>query len=375
MKVSKMKIKEIAQAVEEIAPLGLAQDWDNVGLLVGNPAKNIKNILLTIDTTQAVVAEAKARKVDLILAYHPIIWDGLKRITADGETAHIYELIKAGISVFCIHTALDVAAGGVNDALADILGIENAKPIGDFVTDPAGPQYKIITFVTEADVNKVAKALYEAGAGAIGNYSHCGFKSDGIGSFKPLKGSNPTIGKRGKVESVNEIKLETVVSSDKVAGVIAALRKSHPYETPAFDVFQHCDIENKIGLGRIGTLKKPLSMQKAIANIKIATGCKAVGIVGPQRRIIKKAAVCAGSCGKIINSVIAQGCDLYLTGELKHHQALAAQEAGMTCICLSHTVSERFALKNLAKQLKKRLKTVTIRISRKDNDPFTWKEV
>ncbi|RKY12998.1 MAG: Nif3-like dinuclear metal center hexameric protein [Planctomycetota bacterium] len=371
-KVSKMNIKEIAQAIEQIAPLGLAQDWDNVGLLIGNPAKNIKNILLTIDTTKAVVAEAKAQKADLILAYHPIIWDGLKRITTDGETGHIYDLIKSGISVFCIHTALDVATGGVNDALAEILGIENAEPIGDFVADPTGPQYKVITFVPETDVNTVADALYAAGAGAIGNYSHCGFKSDGIGSFKPLKGSKPTIGKRGKVESVNEIKLETVVSSGKVAAVIAALRKSHPYETPAFDVFQHRDIENKLGLGRIGDLEKPLSMQKAIANIKRATGCKAVGLVGPGKRTVKKAAVCAGSCGKIINSVIAAGCDLYLTGELKHHQALAAQEAGLTCICLSHTVSERFALKNLAKQLKKQLEKVTIHISKKDNDPFKW---
>jgi dinuclear metal center YbgI/SA1388 family protein len=368
-----MKIREIAQAVEEIAPLGLAQDWDDVGLLIGNPHKTIKNILLTIDTTRAVVAEAKAQKVDLILAYHPIIWDGLKRVTADGEMAHIYELIKAGISVFCIHTALDVAAGGVNDALADILGIENAEPIGDYVADPAGPQYKIITFVPQDDVNKVANALYDAGAGAIGNYSHCGFQSDGTGTFKPLAGANPTIGKRGKIESVNEIKLETVVPSGKVLEVLAALRASHPYQTPAFDVFQHCDIENKIGLGRIGELKKPLSMQKAISNIKAASGCKAVGIVGPAKRTINKAAVCAGSCGKILNSVISQECDLYLTGELKHHQALAAQEAGLTCICLSHTVSERFALKNLAKQLKKRLKKVTIRISKKDKDPFTWK--
>lgn len=368
-----MKIKEIAQAVEQIAPLGLAQDWDNVGLLVGNPAKNIKNILLTIDTTKAVVEEAKSQKTDLILAYHPIIWDGLKRVTADGETAHIYDIIKSGISVFCIHTALDVATGGVNDQLADILGIENTEPLGDYVADPAGPQYKVITFVPTDDVNHVAEALYAAGAGAIGNYSHCGFQSFGTGTFKPLAGSNPAIGKRGQVEQVNEIKLETIVPSGKIAAVLAALRKSHPYETPAFDVFRHHDIENKIGLGRIGTLKQPLSTQKVIANIKAATGCNAVGIVGPQKRTIKKAAVCAGSCGKIINSVIAAGADLYLTGELKHHQALAAQEAGMTCICLSHSVSERFALKNLAKQLKKRLKNVTIRISKKDKDPFTWK--
>ena len=370
-----MKIKEISNAVEQIAPLGLAQDWDNVGLLIGNPDKNIKNILITIDVTKAVVEEAKKQKADLILSYHPIIWDGLKRITADGETAHIYELIRLNISVFSIHTALDVAAGGVNDALADILGIDNPKPIGDYVADPAGSQYKVITFVPAKDVNTVANALYEAGAGSIGNYSHCGFQTEGVGTFKPLAGANPTIGKQGKIEYVGEIRLETVVNSDKIADVLAALRTSHPYETPAFDVFQHCDVESKLGLGRIGTLKTPLSMEKAIANIKSVTGCKAVGLIGPTRRTVQKAAVCAGSCGKIINSVIAQGCDLYLTGELKHHQALAVQEAQLTCICLSHTVSERFALKNLAKQLKNRLKTVTIRLSKKDKDPFTWKEV
>ena len=236
----------------------------------------------------AVVEEAKTFGADLILSYHPIIWDGLKRVTADGETANVYELIRSGIGVFSIHTALDVAAGGVNDALAEILGIENPEPIGDFVADPAGPQYKVTTFVPQDDVNTVAEALYAAGAGAIGNYSHCGFQTAGTGTFKPLAGANPTIGKRGKIEQVNEIRLESVVPSGKVAAVIAALRAAHPYETPAFDVFRHHDVENKIGLGRMGMLKKPLSMDKAIANIKAVTGCKAVGLVGPYGGRSKK---------------------------------------------------------------------------------------
>lgn len=371
----KMKIDDIAQAVEEIASLKLAQGWDNVGFLIGDPKKAIKTVLLTIDTTRAVVKEAKAMKADLILAYHPIIWDGLKKITADGPAGHIYELIRAGIGVYCIHTALDTAAGGVNDALAAILGIENPQPIGDFVADPSGPQYKVITFVPAGDVNRVADAMYGAGAGAIGNYSHCGFQSAGTGTFKPLAGANPTIGKVGKIETVDEIRLETVVPAGRVEAVIAALRQSHPYETPAFDVIRHYDVENKLGLGRMGTLTKPLTVEQAIQNIRKATGASAAGIVGPAKRTIRKAAVCAGTCGKIINTAIEAGCDLYLTGELKHHVALAAAEAGLTCICLSHTVSERFALKNLAKELKKRLKTVTIRVSAKDKDPFTWKEI
>lgn len=358
-----------------IAPLELAQGWDNVGLLVGNDSNEIKNIMLTIDVTKAVVAEAKKKNIDLILSYHPVIWDGLKSVTNSGESEVVYQCIREGINVFSIHTAFDVADGGVNDLLAEILQIENAEPIGDYVDRPGGVYYKFMTFVPEPNVNAVAEAIYKAGAGAIGNYSNCGFESAGTGTFKPLEGSTPAIGKKGTVESVNEIKLESIVSEKNIAAVIDAMRNAHPYETPAFDVLRHYDCQGKLGLGRIGSLKKPLKMSQIIENIKKTTGAKAVGIIGKENRTVKKAAVCAGSCGKIINSVIAQNCDLYLTGELKHHMALAAQEAGLTCICLSHTVSERFALKNIAKRLKKQLKDVTIRVSTTDADPFNWKNI
>lgn len=370
-----MKLTEVAQTIEEIAPLGLAQEWDNVGFLIGDRKRDIRTILLTIDTTMAVVAEARALKADLILAYHPLIWDGLKKITADGPTAPVYALVRAGIGVFSIHTAFDTVLGGVNDALAEIVGIEDPQPLGDFVADPKGPQYKIITFVPVKDVNRVAEALYAAGAGAIGNYSHCGFAAEGVGTFKPLAGSHPSIGKKGKLEKVQEVRLESIVPAGKIEAVVAALRKAHPYETPAFDVFQHYDVEKKLGLGRYGKLRKPLLMDRIIRAVRSATGTKSIGIVGPAKRTVRSAAVCAGTCGKIVNTVIAEGCDLYLTGELKHHQAVAAQEAGLTCLCLSHTNSERFALKIIAKKLKNRLKNVKIALSKKDQDPFIWKQI
>lgn len=370
-----MKLSQVIEAIEDIAPLSLAQAWDNVGFLVGDPARPIRTVLLTIDTTLAVAAEARSAGADLILSYHPVIWDGLKKITADGPTAAVYQLIGAGIGVFSIHTALDAVVGGVNDALAEIIGIEDPRPLGDFVADPKGPQYKIITFVPTDSVNAVADALFQAGAGAIGHYSHCSFQTAGIGTFKPLEGAKPTIGRKGKLEKVQEIRLETVVSADKVQAVVAALRKAHPYETPAFDVFKHYDVENRFGLGRYGKLCKPQSLGQVISRLRRATGAKAVGIVGPNKRLIETAAVCAGSCGKILNTVIAEGCDLYLTGELKHHQALAASEAGLSCLCLSHSNSERFVLKILARKLKKRLENVKIHISKKDTDPFVWKQI
>ncbi len=303
-----------------------------------------------------------------------MIWDGLKRVSSE-ENDIVYNLIRSNIGVFSIHTALDAAVGGVNDGLAEIVGIDGAKPIGDYVGNPAGENYKLVVFVPVKALGKVSNAVFAAGAGNIGNYSHCGFSSEGEGCFLPLEGARPAVGQKGKLERTEEIRFEAIVPADKLAGAVEAMRKAHPYEMPAFDIIKLYDVESKFGLGRMGKLKRPARMKEIIARIKKYTGAKAVGIVGQERRLVKKAAVCAGSCGKIIDSVIAGKCDLYVTGELKHHQALAAQEAGLSCICLSHTVSERFILKKLAGELRKGCKGVTIKVSRKDADPFEWKKV
>jgi dinuclear metal center YbgI/SA1388 family protein len=370
-----MKIKDIAEQIETIVPLNLAQDWDNVGLLIGDASKNVKKILLTIDITGDVVAEAKKLKTELIVSYHPIIWDGLKKITTEGPSSTVHELIRSNIAVFSIHTALDVVSGGVNDGLAGILGIEDGKPIGDYVNNPACDNYKLVVFVPAESLAKVSNAVFAEGAGAIGNYRDCGFSTDGTGTFLPLEGSKPTIGKKGHLEKVFEIRFETIVPAEKLDNVVAAMIKAHPYETPAFDIVKLYNSQNKFGLGRIGKLGKPLTIEQIIRRIKKHTGASACGLVGKENRLVKTAAVCAGSCGSIINLVIAAKADLYLTGELKHHQALAAQEAGLTCICLSHTISERFILKKFAKQLQKPLNSTTIIISKKDADPFKWKHI
>lgn len=369
-----MKVKGIATAIEEIVPLQLAQDWDNVGLLIGNPQKNVKKILLTIDITKDVLAEAKRFKTDLIVSYHPVIWDGLKKITTDDQSGIVYDLVRSGIAVFSVHTALDAVIGGVNDGLAEIIGIEDAKPIGDYVDSRIDDNYKLVVFVPVKSVNKVSNAVFAAGAGAIGNYSHCGFAAEGKGSFLPLKGAKPAIGKKGKLEKVTEVRLETIVPAGKLDACIAAMKKAHPYEMPAFDVFKIYS-KDKFGLGRIGRLAKPMRVEQIIRRIKKYTGAKSIGVVGDEKRLVKTAAVCAGSCGKLINLVISAKTDLYLTGELKHHQALAGQEAGVTCLCLSHSVSERFILKKFARQLQKSLKNVTIKTSKKDSDPFRWKKI
>jgi dinuclear metal center YbgI/SA1388 family protein len=370
-----MKAEDIAQRIEELYPLGLAQSWDNVGLLIGDPRKDVENILLTIDVTNNVVTEAKKFKTDLILSYHPVIWDGLKKVTSEWPTRVVYELIRSGIAVFSIHTALDAAVGGVNDGLAEMVGIVDGKPIGDYVTWPAGDNYKLVVFVPVKSAAAVSNAVFAAGAGAIGNYSHCGFSAEGTGTFLPHEGAMPAIGRRGRLEKVTETRFEAIVPAERLADVIAAMKKAHPYETPAFDVFKLYNSETTFGLGRIGELARPMRLPQIIKRIKLVTGARAVGLIGDRNRLVHRAAVCAGTCGRIVNLIIAAKTDLYLTGELKHHEALAAQEAGLSCICLSHTVSERFILKKIAKHLQKQVKGVRIRLSKKDADPFEWKNV
>ncbi|MFH1616863.1 MAG: Nif3-like dinuclear metal center hexameric protein [Planctomycetota bacterium] len=370
-----MNVRDVAAEIEKIASVRLALDWDNVGLLVGSGEKTVDTIVLTIDISADVLEEARFAKADLIISYHPVIWDGLKTVTAEGTGKIVYELIRSNISVYSIHTALDIATGGVNDSLAEIVGIENAKPIGDYVENPGADMYKLVVFLPFDAVDRVSKAVFKAGAGSIGAYRDCGFQAAGVGTFFPLEGARPAIGTKGRLEKVDEIRFETVVPAAKITDVIKAMRGSHPYEMPAFDLIKLCDVEKKYGLGRMGRLSRPKTLDEIMRELKKATGARTLGIVGKQKRTVKTAAVCAGSCGRLINIVIAEKCDLYVTGELKHHQALAASEGGTTCICLSHSVSERFILRKLARQLQKQLKGVKIIVSKKDSDPFNWKNI
>ena len=191
----------------------------------------------------------------------------------------------------------------------------------------------------------------------------------------PLEGAKPAVGKKGKLEKVPEVRFETIVPAEKLDACIAAMKKAHPYEMPAFDCLKLYNPQTKFGLGRIGKLARPMRIEEIIRKIKRHTGAQAIGIIGDAKKLVKTAAVCAGSCGDLINSVITAKADLYVTGELKHHHALASQEANLTCICLSNSVSERFMLKKLARQLQKEVKQVTIRVSKKDIEPFIWKNI
>jgi dinuclear metal center YbgI/SA1388 family protein len=359
-----MKLNKIVAALEEIAPTKHAEKWDNVGLLVGDPARDISAAMLTVDYTPAVAAEAAKRKCDLVVAYHPPIFDGLKRVTSDNL---VFDAIRRGVAIYSPHTALDAAEGGTNDVLCDILGMTQRQPLR--MAEIKATQFKLVTFVPKKDLEKVSRALFDAGAGCIGDYSSCSFLIDGTGTFFGDENTNPKIGKGGKLEHVSEIRLETVVPIASIDRVIGALRKSHPYEEPAFDLNQLAAPPEGVGMGRIGMLPST-SRKNIFQKIKRAIGIKHLLIAGPTNGAIMRAAVCAGAGGEFVDDAIAQKTQLYLTGEIRHHDALKAARMGMTVVCTLHSNSERVALKRLAAEIRKRLPELTLALSRQDRDPF-----
>jgi dinuclear metal center YbgI/SA1388 family protein len=364
-----MQLGHLTDVLDEIAPIRNAEAWDNVGLLVGDPAQTVSKAILTIDYTPEVAREAEAEGCDIVIAYHPPIFEAVKRMTSTGSTSAIFDAIRRGVALYSPHTALDVADGGTNDMLADAIGIDIGSRGPLRLVQPKAQQYKLVTFVPPKDLARVSEALFTAGAGRIGNYTQCSFRSPGTGTFFGEEGTNPTIGQSGRLEEAEEVKLETVLPIARLNEALAALRASHPYEEPAFDLVQLAAPPEKLGQGRIGTLS-PTPRAAVIERIKRELGLSHLLIAGPTEGNVSTAACCAGSCGDLLNDAIAQKADLYLTGEMRHHDALKAARAGMTVVCTLHSNSERAVLKRLKTRLVDLAPGLATVLSRQDRDPF-----
>jgi len=344
-----MNVSDICRIMNTMAPLSAAQEWDNAGLLVGREGKAVEKILLCIDLTQDVLNEAIDKNIDIIITYHPPIFKPLSRIKAE-ESPVVYEAIVHDISIYSPHTSFDVADGGTNDILAELVGLSDLRPLG-----PAGESgtCKVVTFVPPGDAREVAEAAFRAGAGMIGNYVNCSFMSHGVGSFLGTEDSNPSTGKSGEEESVNEVRLEMTCTAGLVNEVCTAIKNAHEYEEPPVDVYPLQAGMTGGGLGRAGRLQRPVQQKTLIDNIKKMLGLKNINaaIAGDDKRMIGTVAVAAGSCGSIWQCAIEAGAGLYLTGELKHHDALAAVQAGLTVVCAGHSNSERPILPVLAEKI------------------------
>jgi len=357
-------------AMERIAPTRFAEPWDNVGLLVGDPARPVTRALLTIDYTPAVAAEAMAAGVDVVIAYHPPLFQPIKRITADSSAKLIYDAIARGVAIYSPHTAIDVAEGGTNDMLADALGLpaDRRKPLR--IIQSKANQLKLVTFVPDSAVDKVSSALFGAGAGRIGDYSHCSFLSPGSGTFFGEEGTHPTVGEPGELRVTAETRLETVLPIAKLDEVLWALKATHPYEEPAFDLVQLAAPPEKTGQGRIGDLVEPTPRVVLVERIKEHLGISHVLIAGQEYGNVTRVACCAGSCGDLLDDAIAQKAELFLTGEIKHHEALKAAAAGMTVVCTLHSNSERAVLRRVQAKLFELLPALPVLVSKHDRDPF-----
>jgi dinuclear metal center YbgI/SA1388 family protein len=363
-----LALHTLLASLDSLAPLRFAEPWDNVGLLIGDPTATISRVLFTIDLTLPVLAEAASLRCDLVIAYHPPIFDAQKSFTA-GNIA--FEAARRGISVYSPHTALDVAAGGTNDTLAAALGLIDVRPLKTAASNRQ--LVKLVTFVPRDAVETVAARLFAAGAGHIGNYSHCSFRSDGTGTFLGHEGTNPTVGVPGVLESAPESRLETVLPASRIAEVVAALRESHPYEEPAFDLVPLIHEPSPHGIGRIGMLPEPGRLRDVVDHLKAALNLSHLIVGGDPDQPVSRVAVCAGAGRSLLSDVVRSHAHLYLTGELPHHDALKLTQSGIATVLTLHSNSERPALAPLATRLCARHPELVALHSSADRDPLTVK--
>ncbi len=381
-----MKVSDLAAAMETIAPSHLAETWDNAGLLLGSLDRDVVGpVLLTIDLTEADLAEAVAARSSAIIAYHPPIWDAIKRITgATPKERVILGAIEAGMAVYSPHTALDAAPAGLTDWLCEGLSggpsdesggkiAGDCRAISAHVRRDETQQVKIVTFVPSAQAEAVRNALATGGAGIVGKYRVCSFSTTGVGTFLGDKDTTPAVGAAGRLETVPEVRLEMVCSRAALALALETLRKFHPYEEPAIDVYELVGRpERSRGLGRRLVLDQPVTLTALAARLKKHLGITMVKVAqaGSADRPVTHVGVCAGSGSDLAPHARADGCEVYVSGEMTHHEVLAELNAGMSVILAGHTNTERGYLPRLAKRLRAQLPGLRTLISAADKSPF-----
>ncbi|MBI4855659.1 MAG: Nif3-like dinuclear metal center hexameric protein [Acetobacterium woodii] len=347
-----VKLNKIIQSIEAIAPEKLAEDWDNVGLQVGSRQQLVNKILLTLDISAEVVKEAVTKKADLIIAHHPFIFNGLKTLSSDWEKGQLIEqLIKNDIAVYVAHTNLDKAETGLNYYLAELLGLENIRTL-----EPSNPvtYYKLVVYTPMEATERIIEVLGKNGAGAIGDYDYCTYRSSGIGTFRPLAGSNPFIGSLDKLESVAEDRIEAIVPVYELKNLINQLKKNHPYEEMAYDVIplENGRLINENGLGKIGVLKAPMDAAGFIGAVKEKLGLITLRGAGNMPETIRRVAICSGAGADMIGLAKAKRADVLITGDLKHHDGQRAQENNFWVLDAGHYGTEKWVVDCFQKILK-----------------------
>lgn len=362
-----MRIADVVRSLEQAAPPAYAESWDNVGLLIGDAEATCRKTLLCIDLAQSVLEEARRLKAQLVMAYHPVIFKPVPRLTAEA-TPVAWAAARAGLAVYSVHTAWDAAAGGANDVLADACGMAaERRPL---VPRGEPGQCQVVVFVPPDEVQAVSAAAFAAGAGRIGHYRECGFAAPGEGTFFGTAAATPAVGRPGRRERVPEVRWEAICPRRALPDVLAAIVSAHSYEEPAISVYPLAELPGDVGLGRVGPLAEPAPLAKVLERVRRACGVRHVQLAGPTRRAVRTLAVTCGSAGGVFRDAIRAGADLYVTGELRHHDALAAAAAGLTVACVGHSNSERLTLPALERRLRADLPKLAVTLSQADRDPF-----
>ena len=363
---------EIIQLFEQFSPKQYAMEGDRIGLQIGRLNKPVHRVMIALDVLEEVVDEAIEKEVDLIIAHHPLIYRPLKNIMTDQMPGRMIEkLLKHDITVYAAHTNLDVAKGGVNDLLAEALELSNTEVL---VPTHEIHLKKLVVYVPTEQCKRVKEALGNAGAGAIGNYSHCLFSSSGIGQFLPEENANPYIGDKGKLEQVNEERIETLFPDYLEKKVVQAMIKAHPYEEVAYDIYRVDNKGESLGLGRIGEIQE-VTLGEFANIVKNALDVPTVRVVGDLQSKVRKVAVLGGDGNKYISSAKFKGADVYITGDLYYHVAHDAMMMGLNVIDPGHNV-EKIMKKGVANYLTKvsveRGYDVSIFPSEQKTDPFQF---
>lgn len=352
-----VRVRDVCAALDEIAPPSLAFDWDRCGLSIGDPEWEVKGVLVALTVTLEAVAAARTAGAGMIVSHHPVIWESLQNLRVDNpQTRMCLDLVQAGIACFAAHTNLDIAPGGVNDVLADVLGLVDRQPL---LPAPNSGMVKVVTFVPESHLATVREAVCLAGAGVIGDYVHCTFSVPGVGTFLPGEDAHPFSGDKGRVNEEPECRLETLVSNARLPRVLEAMVRAHPYEEPAYDLIPLENRDPKVGLGVRGAIEPETTLGDFARRVRDCLNLSYVRFVGDSEGRVRNVAVLAGSGGSSVGD-IPQDIDVLVTGDVGYHDGLAARQRGLALIDAGHAGTEKCIVPALAQFLQKRFESLPV---------------
>ncbi|MEI6574869.1 MAG: Nif3-like dinuclear metal center hexameric protein [Bacteroidota bacterium] len=363
-----MQLKEITRVLEAFAPPSLQESYDNSGLQVGSPEQKIRGVLISLDLTDGILQEAKAKGCNMVIVHHPLIFKGLKRLTGKGMVERlVMKAIREDIAIYAIHTNLDSVDKGVSAALAAVLGLVDTK----ILSPRKGLLRKLVTFCPADHTEPVREAIFKAGAGEIGNYDSCSFNIEGMGSFRAMEGSNPFVGKIGALHFEKEIRIETVYPAYLESAVLSAMLKAHPYEEVAYDIYSLENVHNQVGFGILGSLPEALDEIDFLAMLKEMTVAGCVRHTELLNKKIKKVALCGGSGSFLIKEAIQAGADVFVAADMKYHDFFEA-ESRIIIADIGHYESEQFAKAVIYDLIQEKFPTFASFISGENTNPVHY---